>query len=80
MVVKTIKNIDNETWIRFRNLSVKNRVTMARLLRDMIENYEHRSTKFWNKILNAEKIISDKEADEIEKITKRIRKEYGFRV
>ena len=35
--------------------------------------------EFWDKILNSEKILSDKEADEIEKVTKALRKEHGFR-
>jgi len=33
----------------------------------------------WDRILNYGKILTDKEADEMEKITKKLRKEKGFR-
>ncbi|HLC20358.1 MAG TPA: hypothetical protein VJK72_05530 [Candidatus Nanoarchaeia archaeon] len=34
---------------------------------------------FWNAILHGEKILSDKEADELKKVVARLRKEKGFR-
>lgn len=33
----------------------------------------------WDSILHGEKIISDKEAEDAEKLVKKSRKEYGFR-
>lgn len=35
--------------------------------------------KAWSKILNFKKIISDREANEINNIVAKLRKEYGFR-
>lgn len=33
----------------------------------------------WNTILNSKKILSDKEADEMKRVSKSLRKEFGFR-
>ena len=33
----------------------------------------------WNRILNSGKILSDEEADEMQKIVEKMRKEKGFR-
>jgi len=41
---------------------------------------EKNTNNFWNTILNGERILSDKEAKEMEKVNKRIREEYGFRM
>ena len=35
-------------------------------------------SKFWDEILNGKKIISDKEAEEMHKVVKEIRKDKGF--
>lgn len=80
MAVKTIKDVDDETWYKFKQLSVKNRVPMGKLMRSMVETYERKAEDVWNNILNGKKILSDKEADEMEKKLFKIRKEYGFRV
>ena len=41
---------------------------------------EKNMNHFWNNILNGEKILSDKEAKEMENVSERIRRESGFRV
>jgi len=74
MEVKTIKGVDDETWARFKMLAAKKNLPMGKLLISMIKNYEKNSDEVWNKILNSGKIISDKEAEKMEKETKRLRK------
>ncbi len=80
MNIKTIKGIDDETWMKFKILAARKRLTMGKLLADMIEEYNKSSETFWAEILKGERILSDKEADEIENIVKKLRKERGFRV
>jgi len=79
METKCIKNVDEETWREFKTLAAKNNLKMAVLLRIMIKEFEKNNKKFWNEVLDGEKLMSDKEADEMIKITKEFRKERGFR-
>ena len=77
--VKTIKGVDTETWTDFKTLAAKKRVTMGKLLALMIMEYKKNSDDFWDSILKGEKILSDKEAEDMHKITRKLRKEWGFR-
>ncbi|HLC22684.1 MAG TPA: hypothetical protein VJJ79_02835 [Candidatus Nanoarchaeia archaeon] len=77
--VKTIKGINEETWTKFKILAATKRVTMGNLLTTMVKEYEKYSNDVWDKILKSGKILSDKEASDIEKITRNMRKEKGFR-
>ena len=79
METKTIKGVDEEIWMRFKALAARNRLPMGKLLTDMVKEHEKKSEEFWDKILHAGKILSDKEAEEINKISRKIRKEKGFR-
>ena len=79
MEVKTIKDVDEETWREFKTLAVKNNVKMSSMLRIMIKEFEKNNKDFWNEILNGKKLMSDKEAGEMKTITMRLRKERGFR-
>ncbi|MEK6934107.1 MAG: hypothetical protein AABW75_04480 [Nanoarchaeota archaeon] len=79
MEVKTIKGIDEGTWIEFKTLAAKKRITMGKLLRVMIEKYSRDSNEFWDSILSGEKILTDKEAKVMHKYSRELRKERGFR-
>ena len=79
MEVKTIKGVDEETWREFKTLAAKNNVKMSSMLRIMIKEFEKNNKDFWNEILNGEKLMSNKEAEEMKIITMRLRKERGFR-
>ncbi len=46
MALKTIKNVDDETWHKFKVLSVKNHIPMGKLLKKMIYTYESDSKEF----------------------------------
>ncbi len=80
MESKTIKGISKERWILFKTLATKKNLTLGRLFEIMVEEYAKRADFVWRKILSGEKIISDREAKELEKITRKVRKEAGFRI
>jgi len=79
METKCIKDIDEETWREFKSLAAKNNLKMAALLKTMVKEFEKNNKKFWDEILNNKRLLSDKEAEDIEKIIKEGRKEIGFR-
>jgi len=79
-MLKTIKSVDDGTWNRFKGLAARKGTTMGSLLKSMVDEYERKSDDFWNVILHGEKILSDKEADDIKRIVAGLRKEKGFRI
>ena len=79
MKKKTIKNVDEETWREFKNISAKNNLKMSLLLKIMKKEFEKNSENFWNKILKGGKNLSDNEANEMMNIVLDSRKEKGFR-
>ena len=76
---KCIKNVDEETWKDFRALALKNNMKMSILLKIMVSEFEKNSKDFWRVILSRKKSLTDEEADDIENIVKKMRKERGFR-
>ncbi len=79
METKCIKDVDEETWKEFRALAVKNNIKMSILLKIMVNEFEKNSKDFWREILSRKKSLTNEEADDIENIVKKIRKERGFR-
>jgi len=79
MGVRSIKNVDEETWRNFKILAVENNLKMSVLLKMMISEFRKKSDKFWDKILNSGKNLSDDEAEVMMKVVSESRKEYGFR-
>jgi len=77
--VKTIKGINEDAWSSFKSIAAKNNMKMGKLFEEMLDRYKQDSKRFWDEILNGEKILSDKEAEDIEKSIKKLRKEKGFR-
>ena len=43
--VKTIKDIDNETWHEFKDLAAQNNVKMGLLFKSMVHNYKKNAEK-----------------------------------
>jgi len=76
---RCIKDVDEKTWRKFRALAIKNNLKMSILLKIMVNEFEKNSKDFWVEILSRKRSLSDEEADDIEHIVKRIRKERGFR-
>jgi len=77
--VKTIKDVDEDTWLEFKSIAVRNKMTMGKLFVDMVEEYKKKTKEFWDDILKGPAVISDEEARAMEETISRIRKEYGFR-
>lgn len=79
MPTKTIKDVNEKTWRKLRMLSAEHNVRMGKLLEKMAEDYEKRSKEFWKIILKGERILTDKEAEDLKAVSKALRKESGFR-
>ena len=78
-MLKTIKAVDEETWVKFKILATKERQTMGKLLATMVREHEKRAQNVWDTIFHSGKILSDKEAEDMHKIVRKLRKERGFR-
>lgn len=74
-----MKGVSPEKWIEFKALAAKKKVPMGRLFEIIIEDYGKRNDSTWNNILKGEKILSEDEAEDMEKIVRNIRKKRGFR-
>ena len=76
---KTIRAVDEMTWRKLRAMSAEQNLPLGRLLERIAEDYETRSRDVWKRILDGEKILSDKEAEGLLTFVKELRKEYRFR-
>ena len=79
MEIRSIKDVDEETWKEFKALAAKNNLKMSLLLRMMINNFDKDSRDFWKNVLNRKKNLTEEEADKMMRITIESRKEKGFR-
>ena len=78
-IVKTIKGIDENSWLEFKSIAARNKMNMGKLFERMVEDYKKKSERFWDGILKGPAVLSKEEADAMLETVKRIRKEYGFR-
>lgn len=78
--VKTIKGVDDETWAGFKSLAARNRMKAATMFKEMVKEYEKKSSNFWDEIFAHKPVFSTKEYKEIEEQMKKFRKEYGWRI
>jgi len=79
MTTKTIKGVDDETWTEFRAMAVKSKMKTGELFKRMVELHKREQDAAWDKILNHKSFLSDKEAEEMLRIVRASRREYGFR-
>jgi len=78
--IRTIKGVDDEAWAKFKSLAAKNQMKMGQMFERMVEKQKEQENKeFWDFILNGERLLSDKEAEEMLEVSRKNRKEYGFR-
>ncbi|MBU0758298.1 MAG: hypothetical protein KKF44_09590 [Nanoarchaeota archaeon] len=78
--VKTIKGVDNTSWAEFKSMAAENNKNMGDFFSDLVKFYkERKAKKFWDDILNGEKLLSDKDADKIKILVKEMRSDYGYR-
>lgn len=80
MVTKTMKGVSEETWSEFKGLAAKNKLKTGEFFEKLVFSYKENSEKFWKDILRGKKIITNKEAEELEAEVKKLRKERGFRI
>ena len=78
-VVKTMKGINENTWFEFKSLAAKSKMKTGKFFEKLVEDYKSKTDDRWNVILNSGKILSDKEAEDMEKFVRELRKERGFR-
>jgi hypothetical protein len=79
MKVKTIKDVDDETWKILKELSSRRKMKMGRVLRYAVRNYARKPEKNLTSIIPKEPILTNKEAEDILKYVKKMRKESGYR-
>lgn len=77
--IKTIKDVGEDSWSSFKSIAAKNSMKMGKLFEKMVNEYNEKSEGFWNDILKGEKILSEKEAEDMKKIVSRVRGDIGFR-
>ena len=78
--VKTIKDIDDDTWARFKSLAAKNHSKLGEFFKIILNEYEKDSGNFWKEILSRKPTSTDEEAEEMHRIVKKLRKEKGYRI
>ncbi len=74
-----MKGIEEETWFEFKSLAAKNNLKAGQFFEKLVEFYKHNDHSFWNDVLKGEKILTEAEANDIRRITKKIRVEKGYR-
>ncbi len=79
MALKTVKNVSDEKWAEMKGMAAKSRITMGRLLENMVDAYAKHREEAWNRILYGEKNLSDREAGEMRAEIYRIRREKWFK-
>lgn len=77
--VKTIKGVAEDSWSSFKGIAARNNMKMGKLFEKMVDEYREKSEEFWDDILKGEKILSEKEAEDMKKIVLRAREDAGFR-
>ena len=80
MDVRTVKGVGRDKWLKFKEMAAKKGIKMGDLFENMVDVYSEKSDEFWDEILSGEKRISGKEAEEMQRTVKKLRKDAGFRV
>ena len=79
MSVKTIKNVDEQTWQMLKEMAKNRKLKMGSLLREIASEYKKKPSDSWKKILNTKPSMTLKEAEIMLAALAKIRKEYGYR-
>ena len=75
-----MKGVRRDKWLKFKEIAAKKGIRMGDLFENMIDVYSEKSDEFWDEILSGKKRLSNKEAKEMHKIVKELRKDRGFRI
>lgn len=76
MKVRSIRDVDEETWKAMKRLAEKKRIKMGLLLKMLVREYEKVETK---ELIPKKPILSEEEATELKNFLREMRKEHGFR-
>ena len=79
MKVRTIKNVDDETWKALKEMASRRKLRMGSMLREIAKEYKRKPSDAWERILNAKPILSESEAENMLRTVEKIRKERGYR-
>jgi len=79
MKIRTIKNVDDETWKQLKEMARRRRLKMGALLKEIAMEYKKRPSDSWNNILNVRPILAKEQAEAMLKMVVKIRKESGYR-
>lgn len=77
--IKTIKGVSDETWAEFKSMAARHEQSMGSFFDILVAFYKQKSKSFWDEILEHKPILSEKEAEELSRYTKAIRKERWFK-
>lgn len=80
MAIRTIKNVDQETWSTFKGLAARSNMKAGEMLKIMVEEYQKKKDNVWNNILKHKSVLTNKEHQRFEKEATDARKEYGWRI
>jgi len=76
MRVKTIRDVDENTWKTLKETAGKRKMKISNLLRLMVRDF---SKKEVEEIIPSKPLLTAKEAKEMGELVKALRKEAGFR-
>lgn len=79
MRIKTIKDVDEETWKTLKEMAGRRRLKMGTLLKEITMGYKKRPSDSWDKILHSKTILTKREAEAMLKTVAKLRKESGYR-
>lgn len=80
MVVKTVRGVKEETWNQIKSEATRRNTTVGEYLQEMLESSKKYNELCWDHLLNAPKILSDKDAAGMKEVVAKLRREKGFRV
>ena len=79
MKVRTIKDVDDETWKLMKEAARREKLKMGVLLKEIVKEHKTKPSKFWSVILNGKPLLTEREAKEMVKTVAKLRKESGYR-
>jgi hypothetical protein len=77
MKIKTIRDVDEETWTIMKELAERERIKMGTLLKMLVKEYRKTEVK---ELIPKKPILSKSEANELKIFVRKLRKELGFRL
>jgi len=78
--VKTIKDVDDDAWHELKSLASRNKMKLGQFIELLLSDYQRNAKGYWKQVLQGGKVLTDREANELESILSKMRKESGFRV